>query len=73
MTRTTPEQNKALVLETIDTLFNKRDNEAATLARGERGLHQCANEVAVTLCNPYRTDSSDVQTTVSDLFIKPPG
>jgi predicted SnoaL-like aldol condensation-catalyzing enzyme len=29
MTKTTPEQNKALVLEAIDTLFNKRDYEAA--------------------------------------------
>jgi predicted SnoaL-like aldol condensation-catalyzing enzyme len=29
MTRTTPEQNKALVLEAFDTLFNKRDYEAA--------------------------------------------
>jgi predicted SnoaL-like aldol condensation-catalyzing enzyme len=25
MTMTTPEQNKALVLEALDTLFNKRD------------------------------------------------
>jgi predicted SnoaL-like aldol condensation-catalyzing enzyme len=29
MTRTTPEHNKALVLEAFDTLFNKRDYEAA--------------------------------------------
>ena len=29
MTRTTPEQNKALVLEAFDTLFNKRDYAAA--------------------------------------------
>jgi predicted SnoaL-like aldol condensation-catalyzing enzyme len=29
MTRTTPEQNKALVLEAFDTLFNKRDNATA--------------------------------------------
>ena len=29
MTKTTPEQNKALVLEAFDTLFNKRDYEAA--------------------------------------------
>ena len=28
MSRTTPEQNKALVLEAFDTLFNKRDYEA---------------------------------------------
>ena len=29
MTQTTPEQNKALVLEAFDTLFNKRDYAAA--------------------------------------------
>jgi predicted SnoaL-like aldol condensation-catalyzing enzyme len=29
MTKTTPEQNKALVLEAFDTLFNKRDYTAA--------------------------------------------
>ena len=29
MSKTTPEQNKALVLEAFDTLFNKRDYDAA--------------------------------------------
>ena len=29
MPKTTPEQNKALVLEAFDTLFNKRDYDAA--------------------------------------------
>jgi predicted SnoaL-like aldol condensation-catalyzing enzyme len=29
MTKTTPEQNKALVLEAFDTLFNRRDYKAA--------------------------------------------
>ena len=29
MTKTTPEQNKAIVLEAIETLFNKRDYAAA--------------------------------------------
>ena len=29
MSKTTPEQNKALVLEAFDTLFNKRDYTAA--------------------------------------------
>jgi predicted SnoaL-like aldol condensation-catalyzing enzyme len=29
MIKTTPEQNKALVLEAFDTLFNKRDCDAA--------------------------------------------
>jgi hypothetical protein len=31
MTKTTPEQNKALVLEAFDTLFSKRDYAAAEL------------------------------------------
>ena len=30
MANTTPEQNKALVLEAFDRLFNKRDYETAT-------------------------------------------
>jgi predicted SnoaL-like aldol condensation-catalyzing enzyme len=30
MIGTTPEQNKALVLEAFDTLFNKRDYDAAS-------------------------------------------
>jgi predicted SnoaL-like aldol condensation-catalyzing enzyme len=30
MTTTTPEQNKALVLQAFDTLFNKRDYESAS-------------------------------------------
>ena len=29
MIKTTPDQNKALVLQAFDTLFNKRDYEAA--------------------------------------------
>jgi predicted SnoaL-like aldol condensation-catalyzing enzyme len=29
MTKTTPEQNKAIVLEAFETLFNKRDYAAA--------------------------------------------
>ena len=29
MTKTTPEQNKALVLKAFDTLFNKRDYTVA--------------------------------------------
>jgi hypothetical protein len=29
MAKTSPQQNKALVLEAFDTLFNKRDYEAA--------------------------------------------
>ena len=34
MANTTPEQNKALVLQAFDTLFNKRDYEAAAYLRG---------------------------------------
>ena len=33
MAKTTPEQNKALVLEAFDTLFNKRDYAAAERRR----------------------------------------
>ena len=33
MTKTTPEQNKAIVLEAFETLFNKRDYTAAVLVR----------------------------------------
>ena len=32
MPKTTPEQNKAIVLEAFDTLFNKRDYAAADVA-----------------------------------------
>jgi predicted SnoaL-like aldol condensation-catalyzing enzyme len=35
MTSTTPEQNKAIVLEASDTLFNKRDYEAASRFRSD--------------------------------------
>ena len=34
MANTIPEQNKALVLQAFDTLFNKRDYEAAALLVG---------------------------------------
>jgi hypothetical protein len=33
MARTTPEQNKALVLEAFDTLFNKRDYPGPAIGR----------------------------------------
>jgi hypothetical protein len=36
MTTTSPQQNKALVLETFDTLFNKRDSAAAERFWSER-------------------------------------
>ena len=43
MSRTTPEQNKALVLEAFDTLFNKRDYEAAERYWSERYLQHSAH------------------------------
>jgi predicted SnoaL-like aldol condensation-catalyzing enzyme len=43
MTRTTPEQNKALVLEAFDTLFNKRDYEAATRFWSDRYIQHSAH------------------------------
>jgi hypothetical protein len=33
MNQTIPEKNKALVLDAFDTLFNKRDYQAANTAR----------------------------------------
>lgn len=48
MTKTTPEQNKALVLEAFDTLFNKRDYAGAerfwsssTAPISRRGVRGC--------------------------------
>jgi predicted SnoaL-like aldol condensation-catalyzing enzyme len=43
MSRTTPEQNKALVLEAFDTLFNKRDYEAAECYWSDRYLQHSAH------------------------------
>jgi hypothetical protein len=43
MTGTTPEQNKALVLEAFDTLFNKRDYEAASRFWSKSGLPMFGN------------------------------
>jgi hypothetical protein len=40
MPKTTPEQNKALVLEAFDTLFNKRDYEAQNKPRPNSGCPQ---------------------------------
>jgi len=37
---TIPEQNKALVLQAFDTLFNKRDYEAAARFWSDTGGHQ---------------------------------
>ena len=62
MTNTTPEQNKALVLRAFDTLFNKRDYEAAAhfwsdtyiqhsahIAPGRGGLFDLIRSAPVTL------------------------
>ena len=58
MTTKTEESNKALVLEAFDTLFNKRDYEAAarfwspsfisTAGTSNRGMKGC-----LTSCAPY--------------------
>jgi predicted SnoaL-like aldol condensation-catalyzing enzyme len=43
MTKTTPEQNKALVLEAFDTLFNKRDYTAAERFWSDRYIQHSAH------------------------------
>ena len=43
MTKTTPEQNKVLVLEAFDTLFNKRDYEAAAPFWSENYIQHSAH------------------------------
>jgi hypothetical protein len=62
MPKTTPEQNKALVLEAFDTLFNKRDYAAAVrfwspdyiqhsahIAPGREGLFNLIKSIPLTL------------------------
>jgi predicted SnoaL-like aldol condensation-catalyzing enzyme len=46
MTKTTPEQNKALVLEAFDTLFNKRDYVAAERFWSDRYIQHSAHIAA---------------------------
>lgn len=43
MSRSTPEQNKALVLEAFDTLFNRRDYDAAERFWSERYIQHSAH------------------------------
>jgi predicted SnoaL-like aldol condensation-catalyzing enzyme len=43
MSGTTPEQNKALVLEAFDTLFNRRDYDAAARFRSDRYTQHSAH------------------------------
>ncbi len=43
MTKTTPEQNKALVLEAFDSLFDKRDYEAAAPFWSENYIQHSAH------------------------------
>ena len=63
MPKTTPEQNKAIVLEAFDTLFNKRDYAAAKrfwspkyiqhsahIAPGREGLFTLVRATPDTLC-----------------------
>jgi predicted SnoaL-like aldol condensation-catalyzing enzyme len=62
MTKTTPEQNKALVLEAFDTLFNKRDyttaeqfwspryiQHSAHIGPGREGLFDLIKSIPPTL------------------------
>src|ERR1700721_3968874 len=62
MPKTTPEQNKALVLEAFDTLFNKRDyataeriwspdyiQHSAHIAPGREGLFNLIKSIPTTL------------------------
>jgi predicted SnoaL-like aldol condensation-catalyzing enzyme len=43
VSKTTPEQNKALVLKAFDTLFNQRDYEAATRYWSDRYIQHSAH------------------------------
>ena len=43
MTRTSPEQNKALVLEAFSTLFDKRDYAAAEKFWSDSYIQHCAH------------------------------
>ncbi|SDR44342.1 Predicted SnoaL-like aldol condensation-catalyzing enzyme [Rhizobiales bacterium GAS113] len=43
MSKTTPEQNKALVLEAFDTLFNRRDYDVAARFWSERYIQHSAH------------------------------
>jgi len=43
MSKTTPEQNKALVLQAFDTLFNKRDYDAAERFWSDRYIQHSAH------------------------------
>jgi predicted SnoaL-like aldol condensation-catalyzing enzyme len=43
MSKTTPEQNKALVLEAFDTLFNKREYDAAARFWSDRYIQHSAH------------------------------
>ncbi len=43
MTKTTPAQNKALVLKALDTLFNKRDYDAASRFWSDKYIQHSAH------------------------------
>jgi hypothetical protein len=47
MTKTTPEQNKVLVLEAFDTLFNKRDYAAAAPFWSENYIPELAIRIPI--------------------------
>ena len=63
MTKTTPEQNKALVLEAFDTLFNKRDYAAAEPS-GRRSTSSTA---------PISSLTAKVSSTSSRVLPRPSG
>ena len=49
---TTPEQNKALVLEAFDTLFNRRDYDAAARFWSDRYIqHRAHTPPVMTGCS----------------------
>ena len=52
MIKTTPEQNKALVLQAFDTLFNKRDYNAAERYWSSNYIqHSAHSHLGATACS----------------------
>jgi hypothetical protein len=84
MPKTTPQQNKAIVLEAFDTLFNKRDYAAAErfwspkyiqhsahIAPGREGLFALVRATPDTL--RYETNSLSQRATMSSRMAVSPG
>ena len=51
MIKTTPEQNKTLVLQAFDTLFNKRDYKAAERYWSSNYIQHSAHILGATACS----------------------